>query len=231
MSIVGIRILLIEDEAAIADFLVRGLREEGFTVEHAADGDSGGYMLENGGWDVVLLDWWLPGPDGLTLLQRLRKRGDTTPILFLTARDAVSDRVKGLDAGADDYLCKPFAFAELLARVRSLTRRHQPDKTSMLTYQDVRVDLATHRAERAGHRLDLTAKEQALLVLFLRHVGEVLTRTRIYETVWGDRYDGLSNTLEVHVMELRRKLEAHGGRLIQTLRGRGYMLAEQESGD
>jgi two-component system copper resistance phosphate regulon response regulator CusR len=167
----------------------------------------------------------------LTLLQRLRKRGDTTPVLFLTARDAVSDRVKGLDAGADDYLCKPFAFAELLARVRSLTRRHQPDKTSILGYQDVRVDLATHRAERAGHRLDLTAKEQALLVLFLRHVGEVLTRTRIYETVWGDRYDGLSNTLEVHIMELRRKLEAHGGRLIQTLRGRGYMLTEQESGD
>jgi two-component system copper resistance phosphate regulon response regulator CusR len=227
---VGIRILLIEDEAPIADFLVRGLREEGFTIEHAADGDSGWFMLEGGGWDVVLLDWWLPGPDGLTLLQRLRRKGDTTPVLFLTARDAVSDRVKGLDAGADDYLCKPFAFAELLARVRSLTRRQHPDKTAVLSYQDVRADLATHRVERGGHRLDLTAKEQALLVLFLRHPGEVLSRTRIYEHVWGDRYDGLSNTLEVHVMELRRKLEAYGERLIHTLRGRGYVFGDPEAG-
>jgi two-component system copper resistance phosphate regulon response regulator CusR len=227
---VGIRILLIEDEAPIADFLVRGLREEGFTIEHAADGESGWFMLEGGGWDVVLLDWWLPGPDGLTLLQRLRRKGDVTPVLFLTARDAVSDRVKGLDAGADDYLCKPFAFAELLARVRSLTRRQHPDKTAVLSYQDVRADLATHRVERGGHRLDLTAKEQALLVLFLRHPGEVLSRTRIYEYVWGDRYDGLSNTLEVHVMELRRKLEAHGERLIHTLRGRGYVFGNPESG-
>jgi two-component system copper resistance phosphate regulon response regulator CusR len=226
---VGIRILLIEDEAPIADFLVRGLREEGFTIEHAADGESAWFMLESGGWDVVLLDWWLPGPDGLTLLQRLRRKGDTTPVLFLTARDAVSDRVKGLDAGADDYLCKPFAFAELLARVRSLTRRHHPDKTAVLNYQDVRVDLATHRVERGGCRLDLTAKEQALLVLFLRHPGEVLSRTRIYEHVWGDRYDGLSNTLEVHVMELRRKLEAHGQRLIHTMRGRGYVFGDPDA--
>ncbi len=226
----GIRILVVEDEASIADFLIRGLREEGFTVEHAADSETGWFLLENGGWDVVLLDWSLPGPDGLGLLQRLRRAGDATPVLFLTARDAVSDRVKGLDAGADDYLCKPFAFAELLARVRSLARRHQPDKTAVLTYEDVRVDLATHRADRDGQRLDLTAKEQALLVLFLRHPDVVLSRTRIYETVWGDQYDGLSNTLEVHVMELRRKLEAHGGRLIHTLRGRGYSFGETAGG-
>ncbi len=175
---------------------------------------------------MVLLDRLLPGPDGLTLLQRLRRKGDGTPVLFLTARDAVSDRVQGLDAGADDYLCKPFAFAELLARVRSLARRRHAGKTAVLRYEDISVDLATHRAERAGHRLDLTAKEQALLVLFLRHPDEVLSRTRIYETVWGDRYDGLSNTLEVHVAELRRKLEAHGIRLIHTLRGRGYSFGE-----
>jgi two-component system copper resistance phosphate regulon response regulator CusR len=222
----GIRILVIEDEAAIADFLVRGLREEGFTVEHAADGDIGWHALRTTSWDLVLLDWWLPGPDGLTLLRRFRQAGQETPVLFLTARDAVSDRVRGLDAGADDYLCKPFAFDELLARVRALIRRPGRGLTTVLRYHDVAVDLATQRADRAGRPLDLTAKEQALLVLFLRHPGEVLTRTRIYEQVWDERYDGLSNTLEVHVVELRRKLEAHGRRLIHTRRGRGYLFAD-----
>ena len=226
----GIRILVIEDEASIADFLVRGLREEGFTVERAADGEEGWHHLKTGDWDVVLLDWWLPGSDGLTLLKRFRQLGRTTPVLFLTARDAVSDRVRGLDSGADDYLCKPFAFEELLARVRSLTRRQDRRAGTLLSWGDVSVDLATQRAERAGHRLDLTAKEQALLVLFLRHPGEVLSRTRIYEQVWDERYDGLSNTLEVHVMELRRKLEAHGPRLIHTLRGRGYVFGDAPGG-
>ena len=221
----GIRILVIEDEPPIADFLVRGLREEGFTVEHAADGESAWHALSAGGWDVVLLDWWLPAVDGLTLLRRYRQGGHTTPVLFLTARDAVSDRVRGLDSGADDYLCKPFAFEELLARIRALIRR--PERgDSVVRYRDVMIDLVTQRAERAGHRLDLTAKEHALLLFFLRHPGEVLSRTRIYEHVWEERYDGVSNTLEVHVMELRRKLEAHGPRLIHTRRGRGYVFEE-----
>jgi two-component system, OmpR family, copper resistance phosphate regulon response regulator CusR len=222
----GIRILVIEDEAEIADFITRGLREEGYVVEHAADGVDGGHRLKKESWDLVLLDWWLPGPDGLNLLRRFRQEGGSAPVLFLTARDAVSDRVRGLDGGADDYLCKPFAFEELLARVRSLTRRHDKRQSLVLIYDDLSMDLATQRAERAGRRLDLTAKEQALLVLFMRHPGEVLTRTRIYEQVWEDRYDGLSNTLEVHIMELRRKLEALGGRLITTVRGRGYVLGE-----
>ncbi len=222
----GLHILVIEDEAEIADYLVRGLREEGFTVEHAPDGESGWHALHTGAWDVVLLDWWLPGPDGLTLLQRYRHAGHDTPVLFLTARDAVSDRVRGLNSGADDYLCKPFAFEELLARVRILARRHERPAGMVVRHRDVTLDLATHRAERAGKRLDLTAKEQALLTFFLRHPGEVLSRTRIYEQVWDERYDGLSNTLEVHVMELRRKLEAHGPRLIHTLRGRGYVLGD-----
>lgn len=223
----GIRLLVVEDEEHIADFLVRGLREEGFTVEHAGDGDSAWYALRTSSWDVVLLDWWLPGPDGVTLLKRFRQEGRTTPVLFLTARDAISDRVRGLDAGADDYLCKPFAFEELLARVRVLARRPGSAPGTVLQAGDVCVDLATHRAQRSGHRLDLTAKEQALLVFFLRHPGEVLSRTRIYEGVWDERYDGISNTLEVHVVELRRKLEAHGPRLIQTLRGRGYLFGER----
>jgi two-component system copper resistance phosphate regulon response regulator CusR len=221
----GIRVLVIEDEAGIADFVVRGLREEGFSVSHAADGEAGWHELSSAGWDVVLLDWWLPGADGLSLLRRFRQRDRSTPVLFLTARDAVSDRVRGLDTGADDYLCKPFAFEELLARVRALARRRDSAGT-VLASHGVRLDLATQRAEREGRPLDLTAKEQALLLFFLRHPGEVLSRTRIYEHVWDERYDGLSNTLEVHVMELRRKLESRGPRLIHTLRGRGYLFGD-----
>jgi two-component system, OmpR family, copper resistance phosphate regulon response regulator CusR len=221
------RILLIEDEDQIASFVTRGLREEGFIVERAADGEAGWHFLKHGGWDVVLLDWWLPGTDGLSLLRRFRQIGTRTPVLFLTARDSVSDRVQGLDAGAEDYLCKPFAFEELLARIRVLARRRDPGAGTSLSHGDVRIDLATQRVERAGARLDLTAKEYALLVFFVRHPGVVLSRTRIYEQVWEERYDGLSNTLEVHVMEVRRKLEAQGPRLIQTLRNRGYRFGAE----
>lgn len=224
------RVLLIEDEPGIADFVVRGLREEGFTVEHAADGLSGLHALKAGPWDAVLLDWWLPGLDGLTVLKRYRSAGGLDPVLFLTARDAVSDRVRGLDAGADDYLCKPFAFEELLARVRALARRPPRAQGTTITVAGVSADLASQRATRGGRRLDLTAREYALLVYFMRHPDEVLSRTRIYAAVWDERFDGLSNTLEVHVKELRRKLEAHGPRLIWTLRGRGYRfgVAERE---
>jgi two-component system copper resistance phosphate regulon response regulator CusR len=227
MPTVGLRILLVEDEPGIAGFVVRGLREEGFAVEHAADGPGGLHALRGGTWDAVLLDWWLPGLDGLAVLKRYRAEGGADPVLILTARDAVSDRVRGLDAGADDYLCKPFAFEELLARVRALARRPARDRGTAVAVADVTADLATQRATRAGHRLDLTAREYALLVYFLRHPDEVLSRTRIYAAVWDERYDGLSNTLEVHVKELRRKLEAHGPRLIWTLRGRGYRFGPE----
>ena len=218
------RLLLVEDEDAIADFITRGLREEGLVVERAADGEAGEVRMSQEHWDLILLDWRLPGRDGLSLLKEFRRTDVETPVLLLTARDAVTDRVAGLDAGADDYLCKPFDFSELLARVRALSRRRERRPATALTYSDVRLDLATHRCERAGIAIDLTAKEHALLTFFLRHPEQVLTRTRIYEAVWDERYDGLSNTLEVHVSELRRKLEAAGPRLIQTLRGRGYRL-------
>lgn len=222
----GVRILVVEDDPTIADSLIRGLREEGFTVEHADDGDAAWAALKPGGWDLVLLDWWLPGADGQEVLRRLRAVDRQTPVLFLTARDAVADRVSGLDAGADDYLVKPYDFDELLARVRALIRRREGHAGTTIVFRDVSVDLATQRAERGGHALDLTAKEYGLLVYLLRNPGRVLSRTRIYEHVWDDRYDGISNTLEVHVKELRRKLEAHGPRLIHTLRGRGYLLGE-----
>ena len=163
------RILVVEDDASLARSLVEGLADEGFAVEHAADGDAAFEALRAGPWDLVILDWWLPGPDGLEVLHGHRVGGGTTPVLFLTARDAVGDRVLGLDGGADDYLCKPFAFDELLARARALIRRGRPVELAMLSHRDVRVDLATRKAERGGHPLDLTAKEVALLVFFLRH--------------------------------------------------------------
>ncbi len=225
----ALRILLVEDEADVADFVMRGLREEGFSVERSADGDAALRALEHTDWDLVLLDWWLPGRDGLQVVKLFRESNRQTPVLFLTARDGIAQRVAGLDAGADDYLCKPFAFAELLARVRALTRRGQGQNGhgTLLTYADVRLDLATHRAQRGGCPIALTTKEHALLGYFLRHAGQVLSRPQIYEQVWDERYDGSSNTLEVHVMELRRKLEAHGPRLIHTLRGRGYLFGQR----
>lgn len=223
----NLRILLIEDEDKISDFIVRGLREEQFIVERAVDGHQGWSMLLQHNWDVVLLDWWLPGLDGITILNRFRKENFSTPVLFLTARDAVSDRVKGLENGADDYLCKPFAFDELIARIRALARRQDRFLTTTLTHGDLNVDLASHRVERSGMKIDLTARETSLLVFLMQNVGHVLPKKDIYEQVWQDNYDSLSNTLEVHIMELRKKLEASGPRLIHTLRNKGYRFADE----
>ncbi len=218
------RILVVEDEENIADYLVTGLREEGYAVEHAADGTTGWDRVQGETWDLVLLDWWLPGLDGLALLHRLRERDQGTPVLLLTARDQVNDRIRGLDSGADDYLCKPFAFDELLARVRALIRRRDNRGVPVLSYGDVSVDLDERIATRAGRPLELSAKELALLIFLLRHPGRVLGRAEIYERVWKEPYDSTSNTLGVHIMELRRKLEACGGRLIHTAFGRGYVF-------
>ncbi len=220
------RILMIEDDPEIADFVTRGLREEGYDVALAADAESGWRELQSAAWDLVLLDWSLPGTDGLTLLRALRAAGQTSSVLFLTARDAVADRVQGLDSGAEDYLCKPFAFAELLARIRSILRSRGGLKNE-LRYRDVRLDLINHKAQRAGKDFELTAKEEALLIYFLQNPDEVLSRSKIYEAVWDEAYDGLSNTLEVHVVELRRKIESYGPRLIHTVRGKGYVLGEK----
>jgi two-component system, OmpR family, copper resistance phosphate regulon response regulator CusR len=228
---VSYRILLVEDDAEIAEFVAQGLQEEGFRVERAADGHSALQAIRASIWDLVILDWWLPGPSGLDVLLEYRNSGKTAPVLFLTARDGVAQRVEGLKTGADDYLCKPFAFEELIARVYSLLRRQSTYGGTQWQYHDILVDPTTNRAERAGQSLSLTAREQLLLLFFLRHPGQVLSRTRLYEQVWEDRYDGISNTLEVHVMELRRKLEAFGPRVIQTVRGRGYILQEPSTAE
>jgi DNA-binding response OmpR family regulator len=216
------RVLVVEDEANIADYLVRGLREEGFVAEAATDGIAAWQQLRGGSWDLVLLDWWLPGRDGLEILKRFRELDRRTPVLFLTARARVQERILGLDSGADDYLCKPFDFDELLARVRALLRRREDG--TVLTHGDLTVDLTSQRAERACRPLDLTSKEYTLLVYFLRHHDQVLTRTQLYKHVWDESYEGISNTLEAHILELRRKLEVYGGRLIHTRRGQGYIF-------
>jgi len=221
----AVRLLLVEDEDEIAEFIAQGLREEGFVVERAANGHDGQNAIDSSRWDLIILDWWLSGPDGMALLHSLRSKNQSTPVLFLTARDAVRERVDALRAGADDYLCKPFAFEELLARVEALVRRAARGTTEW-RYGDVVLDMSTNCAQRGGTSLSLTVREQALLLFFLRHPGEDLSRSVLYEHVWHDEFDGLSNTLEVHVMELRRKLEALGPRIIHTVRGRGYRLGE-----
>lgn len=220
------RVLLVEDDPEISEFVSQGLREEGYVIGTALNGNDGQLALEKESWDLVVLDWWLPGPDGLTLLRKFRQSGNQVPVLFLTARDGVSQRVEGLRAGADDYLCKPFAFEELLARIQALLRRGPANRGSLFRHHDLVLDLSTNRAERGGKPLGLATREQALLHFFLRHPGEVLTRTRLYEQVWDEKYEGASNTLEVHVMELRKKLEACGPRIIHTVRGRGYVLGD-----
>jgi DNA-binding response OmpR family regulator len=223
-------VLIIEDEPEFADFIISGLTEEGFSVEHALDGNQGREMLSLRSWDLILLDWTLPERDGLSLLRGYRQAGGEAPVIFLTARDEVDDRVLGLDSGADDYLCKPFAFAEFLARVRALVRRRERPANLILGHGDISIDLAAQRAWRASRPLDLTAKELALLAFFLRHPGQVHTREEIYENVWDEHFDKSSNTLEVHLKELRRKLEALGPRLIQNRRGHGYFLSTDSAG-
>ncbi|HLB63377.1 MAG TPA: response regulator transcription factor [Anaerolineales bacterium] len=220
------RILVIEDEDRILQLLRRGLTYEGYRVETAADGASGLAMARETPPDVVILDWMLPGIDGLEVCRRLRAAG-SVPILMLTAKDAVADRVQGLDSGADDYLVKPFEFDELLARIRALLRRARPEGSEMLSFEDLRLDTGTHQGFRGERSFDLTAKEYELLELFLRHPRQVLTREVIYDRVWGYDFGGESNIIEVYVRYLRQKTETDGEpRLIHTVRGVGYVLRE-----
>lgn len=220
------RILVVDDDPEIVGFLKRGLTYEGYSVETAADGNEALVAARRDGPDLVVLDIMMPGPDGVEVSRQLR-RDSEVPILLLTARGAVADKVAGLDAGADDYLVKPFAFDELLARIRVLLRRRQPREGEVLRFADLTLDTGSREVRRAGERLDLTAQEFDLLELFMRHPRQVLQRDAIYEAVWGYDFEGESNVIEVYVHYLRTRLEAGGRpRLIHTVRGVGYVLRE-----
>ncbi len=223
------RVLVIEDEARIAQFIERGLIYEGYRVSVARDGQTGLMIARDNPPDLVILDWMLPGLDGLEVCKRLRTASEV-PILMLTAKDDVKDRVTGLDAGADDYLVKPFSVDELMARVRALFRRSQPvSRPEILRFADLTLDTGTHRAYRGEKPIDLTAKEYELLELFMRNPRQVLTRDVIFDRVWGYDFGGESNIIEVYVRYLRQKTEADNmPRLIHTVRGVGYVLREEE---
>jgi two-component system copper resistance phosphate regulon response regulator CusR len=222
----GMKILIVEDEPKTGDYLRQGLTEAGFVVDLARDGLDGLHLARGGDYDLAILDVMLPGLDGWQLLQTLRAEGRELPVLFLTARDQVEDRVRGLELGADDYLVKPFAFTELLARVRTLLRRGKPAQTQgSLRAADLEMDLLRRRVTRAGQRIELTAKEFALLELFLRRQGEVLPRALIASQVWDMNFDSDTNVVEVAVRRLRAKIDdAYDLKLIRTVRGMGYVL-------
>lgn len=220
------RILVIEDEERITDFLKRGLAYEGYLVDVAHNGPAGLNIARDHPPDLVVLDWMLPGMDGLEVCRRLRAGGGV-PILILTARGSVQDRVQGLDAGADDYLVKPFAFEELMARIRALLRRALPAAPEVLRFTNLSLDTGTHQAFRGNRPIELTAKEYELLELFLRNPRQVLTRDVIFDRVWGYDFGGGSNIIEVYIRYLRQKTEAGDApRLIHTVRGVGYVLRE-----
>jgi two-component system response regulator MprA len=221
------RVLVIEDEDRIRQFLQRGLTYENYRVDVAGDGPTGLALARENPPDVVILDWMLPGMDGLEVCRRLRAAGPV-PILMLTAKDTVGDRVMGLDAGADDYLVKPFAFDELLARLRALLRRAAPTQPEVLHFANLSLDTGTRQAFRGDRAIDLTAKEYELLELFMRHPRQVLTREVIFDRVWGYDFGGESNIIEVYVRYLRQKTEAgRETRLVHTVRGVGYVLREE----
>lgn len=227
-NMAGERILIIEDEARIAQFVERGLIYEGFRVSVARDGKTGLSIARDNPPDLVILDWMLPGLDGLEVCKRLRAAGDVA-IMMLTAKDDVRDRVVGLEAGADDYLVKPFSIDELIARVRALLRRAtSASRPEILRFADLALDTGTHRAFRDQRAIDLTAKEYELLELFMRNRRQVLTRDIIFDRVWGYDFGGESNIIEVYVRYLRQKTEQEGeGRLIHTVRGVGYVMREE----
>jgi len=219
------RILVIEDEKKISDFIKRGLKEEGYAVDSAYDGENGLFMAKTNEYDLIILDLMLPKMDGIAVCRKLREEKNPAPVIMLTAKDTVRDKVAGLDSGADDYLTKPFAFEELLARVRAILRKKDSGQPEKLKAADLELDLYTHKVYRDGKEILLTAKEYALLEYLMRNAGSIVTRTMISEHVWDIDFDTFTNVIDVYVNYLRNKIDAgHSKKLIQTIRSRGYML-------
>ena len=218
------RILLVEDEPRMATVIAKGLRENSYAVDVAQDGDAGLYQSSINDYDLIILDVLLPQRDGYEVCRELRARGNTTPVLMLTARAAIDDRLTGFDAGADDYLTKPFSFRELLARIRALLRRDSQLRPDVLEIEDLVVDAASHRVSRANHDVQLTAKEYALLEYLARRAGQLVSRAEIAAHVWDDSFDPFSNAIEVYMNRLRKKIDGkHAQKLLHTRRGEGYI--------
>ncbi|HEU5240083.1 MAG TPA: response regulator transcription factor [Pyrinomonadaceae bacterium] len=219
------RILLVEDEPRMANVIAKGLREQSYAVDIAEDGDAALYQASINDYDLIMLDVLLPVHDGFEVCRELRARADTTPVLMLTARATVDDRITGFDAGADDYLTKPFSFRELLARVRALLRRDSQLRPDVFQLDDLIVDSASHRVSRASREIELTAKEYALLEFLARRAGQLVSRSEIAAHVWDDSFDPFSNSIEVYMNRLRKKIdEEHPIKLLHTRRGEGYIL-------
>jgi heavy metal response regulator len=221
------RILVIEDEKKVADFIKRGLKEEGYAVDVASDGEDGYFQATEISYDLILLDLMLPKLDGLSLCRKLRQNDIQTPLIMLTAKDSIKDKVTGLDSGADDYIAKPFSFEELLARIRALMRKGKSQQPTQLQVADLVLDLVSHKAWRGQEEIILTVKEYALLEYFMRNAGTVITRTMISEHVWDINFDTFTNVIDVYVNYLRNKIDkGQKIKLLHTVRGRGYILKE-----
>jgi two-component system copper resistance phosphate regulon response regulator CusR len=223
------RALVVEDDSRIAHFVAKGLREQSYAVDVATTGESALYQVEINSYDIVILDVMIPEPDGFAVCKKLRKSGHRMPILMLTARDAVEDRIEGLDCGADDYLIKPFEFRELLARLRALLRRPSKLEPSTLIVEDLLVDTAGQIVSRAGKTIPMTTKEYALVEFMARNAGRVVGRAEIAEHVWDEEFDPFSNLIEVYINRLRRKIDGRGEKpLLHTRRGAGYVLGQNQ---
>jgi DNA-binding response OmpR family regulator len=221
------RLLIVEDEKSLADILKKGLEEEGYAVDVAYDGEEGLYMAENEASDLMILDIMLPVIDGITILKNVRRKGILTPVLMLTAKDTIRDKITGLDSGADDYLTKPFSFDELLARVRALVRRRSRAGASIITIEDLVIDMTAHQVKRGGNPVVLSAKEYALLEYMAIHKNKVLSRTILTEHIYDQDFDLDSNVIDVFINRIRNKIDRESDKkLIQTIRGAGYMLKE-----
>jgi DNA-binding response OmpR family regulator len=232
MEVCILRLLVVEDEPSLLSIITKRLKEEGYGVDSAKDGREGENYISSAEYDCIILDIMIPYQDGLTLLRKIRAKNISAPVLLLTAKDSIADRVTGLDSGADDYLVKPFSFDELLARVRAMLRRHKDKKNTVLSVGDLEMDTITRQVQRGGKTVELTSKEYSILEYFLRNKNRVLTKSQIAEHVWNYDFEYNSNIVEVYVRYLRRKIdEEFENKLIHTIRGGGYVIKDREKSE